>query len=141
MSDADEKVVAKAPAKIITHEDFQKTCEVLRTTDVMNTRNDLAVKVEEYIRKGIVDLTDSKKKESIPQLLEFLMLVDRDLPAEVFFKGYGQELFAIFFKVTYYDLQTEYSVNNIQGGVDNGSHGIGVGSSAVDKIVDDHENL
>lgn len=42
------------------------------------------------------------------------MEVERDLPFGEYFSSYGQDLFNIIFKVTYYDKDIEYSVSNIQ---------------------------
>ena len=105
---------AELPAKIITPEDFTQCCKVFPTITRSSDKNQLAIKMEEYIRKHIVELTDSKdKKESLPKLVQLLMEVQRDLPHAEFFTAHGQDLFNIFFKVTYYDKNIEHSVHNL----------------------------
>ena len=45
-------------------------------------------------------------------MLEVLMIIDEELPYEVFFADTGIDLFTIFFKLTFYDEDIEYSVLN-----------------------------
>lgn len=40
------------------------------------------------------------------------MKIDKDLPWQDFFKEYGLDLFNLFFKVTYYGKDIQYSVSN-----------------------------
>ena len=59
--------------------------------------------------------TRSKKTvrmEKLNKLLEFLMIMDRELPWEDFYAESGTELFAMFFKMTHYGDEIEHSVYN-----------------------------
>jgi hypothetical protein len=46
----------------------------------------------------------------LPALIDFLLLIDKELPFEDFFAEHGMELFNIIFKLTFY--QSEYAVIN-----------------------------
>ena len=45
-------------------------------------------------------------------MLEVLMIIDEELPYQEFFANDGLDLFTIFFKLTFYDEEIEYSVLN-----------------------------
>ena len=85
-------------------------------------------RLEHFIRKEIVKhsaSTDSpeeslKRKEA---LFETLMIVDRELPWQEFYREHGNELFSLCFKLTFYGQDIMYSDKN--------DH----------EVIDDHDNL
>ena len=68
------------------------------------------------------------------ELLEFLMIMDRELPWEDFYKDTGGELFSMFFKMTYYGKDIENSVFN----KDKESKDDDV---RMQKVITDHDSL
>lgn len=61
------------------------------------------------------------------------MTLDRDLPWEDFFSEHGAELFIMFFKLTFYDIDILYSVYN-KDPLDKNEH-------AKEADIADHDNL
>lgn len=61
-------------------------------------------KVEEV---GIDDID----KKFLRELIELLLSIDRELPANDFFSTHGEELFNILFKLTFYN-DVKYSISN-----------------------------
>jgi hypothetical protein len=57
-----------------------------------------AVKVEEIGVK-----VDDADKKGLSGLIDFLLAIDKDVPAEDFFSTHGEELFNIIFKLTFYN--------------------------------------
>lgn len=101
------------PETINETSDFVQYCNCIKYLASKNDRNTLGVKIENYIRKRIVNLVDEGDKEANkPKLLEWLLTVLKELPLPHYLMDYGQDLFALLFKVTYYDDKIEYSVSN-----------------------------
>lgn len=91
-------------------------------------------KLQTYMRKQLVDLNnearlrkkqlkksggakiqeegvDDAEKKGLSGLIEFLLSIDRDVPAEDFFSTHGEELFNIIFKLTFYN-DEHYAITN-----------------------------
>ena len=88
-----------------------------------------------YIRKSINKYEKEKKEHegfhqaTAQKLLEFLVLMDKELPWREFYKNDGHDLFPMFFKMTLYGEDIKYSVYNTSPVLDfNGK-------------VEEHDNL
>ncbi|CDW80555.1 UNKNOWN [Stylonychia lemnae] len=105
------------PAKVIKIQDFVKVLEyykdyVLNPQALNSTKSELRQKLESYMNKRLVKLSKSsaKKPEKLQKIIDFLTMIDRDLPYQDFFKNTGLEVFPTIFKLTYYE--QEYAVIN-----------------------------
>lgn len=122
-------------AKITNLEEFTKLCQQLTAlektpeTAKVTTKNEMKNKIETFMIKGIEKYCNEKKadednkdmenkereksqKARIIRLIEFLLVVDQELPYEEFFSEHGIELFVMFFKLTFYEKDIQYSVYN-----------------------------
>ena len=79
---------------------------------------ELKKKIEVFIRKSINNYEKEKKEhdkfnqETGNKLLDFLLLMDKELPWKEFYKNDGFDLFPMFFKMTFYGPDIKYSVYN-----------------------------
>ena len=65
----------------------------------------MKVKIENFIKKHLISLNKKQQKDkdlNLPDLLNFIVLLDKELPFEDFFSHHGLELFNVIFKLTFY---------------------------------------
>ena len=72
-------------------------------------------KLEGFTNQHLIKLNKQalKKSKKLPKLLDFLLSIDKLLPAEDFFKKAGLDLFPTLFKLTFYGF--DFSVSNETG--------------------------
>ena len=111
-------------AKVLTKEDFISVCNELAekskdpSTAIVWQMDELKKKIEVYIRKSVDKYIKEKKEHdkfhqaTAQTLLEFLLLMDKELPWKEFYKNDGYDLFPMFFKMTFYGKDIKYSVYN-----------------------------
>lgn len=110
-----DKKVQKEPLKIENKEQFEETCKRFTGLDKEKDIKRQASRIEDYIRRKLIEYTEaSGPKQNKTELLEFLMFIEKTVPMKEYFKEQGLDLYTVFFKITYYDMNIEYSVNNIR---------------------------
>ena len=96
-------------AKVTNLQEFRKVLDayIPMATDpkaIVSTKNELKSKLEFFINKQIVKLNKESFKDAskLQDLLDLLIILDKDLPYEDFFSKHGLEWFNVIFKLTFY---------------------------------------
>eukprot|EP00347_Sterkiella_histriomuscorum_P018080 403346866 len=105
-------------AKVIKIGDFIKVLEYYKeyvndSKALNSTKSELRNKLESYLNKRLIKLNKAAQKnaQKLVKILDFIMLLDRDLPYQDFFTNIdGLEVFPTIFKLTFYG--QEYAVTN-----------------------------
>lgn len=106
-------------AKVTNVEELIKVLEAYNTMVVdpkaiVSAKNELKSKIESFVNKHLVKLNKESMKtpERLQDLVDLLMILDKDLPYEDYFQKHGMEWFNTIFKLTFYS--NNYAVINAQ---------------------------
>lgn len=113
-------------AKITTEDEWLKVVEAYRlllsdpkTKDKSHQIKEIRNKLESFINKRLVKLNDKalKDNQKLIALLQFLQIIDKELPVEDFFPNSSLDIFPTIFKLTFYgEDHSVFNGNPSEGG-------------------------
>ena len=104
-------------AKVTKVEEFLKVLQAYRDQlsdpkAMASLLGEMRTKLDSFMNKHLVKVNKQalKNADKLSDLLDFLMIIDREMPYEDFFQHSGLETFSTLFKLTFY--QQDYAVVN-----------------------------